>query len=304
MVLDVDPDAIPGGIRIQRNRGSLLRELESILQQVSHRRKKHVPVHNNSQFRIDFADVELTFAGLCLEHRGDTDIGDEVGERNQQVARRHSRGDPHVGEGAIDEIPQSYQRLIEDSSRSARQPYVAGLDGHKGQSGCVNEISQLVGQKSQSFIQGFDAIILHQGVALKRILGDGIGDSVVQTAVESSKFVNFYQRGTLKCEIGYRLAQIAVVVNNLVHREPSLRELAPMERRSDCNLRQNRTAACWTGDPSTLHRLRRLLHLERLYELIEETRYSVYQLGVGRFGGHPLSDFEPAPIDQIVPVCS
>ena len=75
-------------------------------------------------------------------------------------------------------------------------------------------------EKSQSFIQGLDAIIFQQTPALKSIFGDGIGNSIVETAVESSELVYLDRRAALKREIRYRLAQIAVVVNNLVNREP------------------------------------------------------------------------------------
>jgi len=72
-----------------------------------------------------------------------------------------------------------------------------------------------------------------------------------------------------------------------------------MQRRSYGNLGQNWPAAGGTGHPSALHGLGRLLDLERLNELIKETRYSVCQLRVRHFGREPLSDFEPAPVNQI-----
>jgi hypothetical protein len=86
----------------------------------------------------------------------------------------------------------------------------------------VNQISQLVREESQSFIQGLDAIVFQQRTALKSIFRDGIGDSIVETAVESSELVYLDRRAALEREIRYRLAQIAVVVNNLVNREPLL----------------------------------------------------------------------------------
>jgi hypothetical protein len=48
-----------------------------------------------------------------------------------------------------------------------------------------------------------------------------------------------------------------------------------------------------------LQRLRRLLDLKRLDELIKEAWYSVCQLRVGHFGRVSLSDLESAPIDQV-----
>ena len=78
-------------------------------------------------------------------------------------------------------------------------------------------------EKSQPFIQGLDALALHQRIALKSEFRDGIGDAIVETAVESSKFVDLDRRAAFKCQIRYRLAEIAIVVNNLVNRESLLR---------------------------------------------------------------------------------
>ena len=86
----------------------------------------------------------------------------------------------------------------------------------------MNQIAQFVREKPQSFIQGFDAIIFHQRTALKRVFRDGIGDSIVETAVESSKLVYLDRYLALERQIRYSLAEIAVVVNNLVNREPLL----------------------------------------------------------------------------------
>jgi hypothetical protein len=86
----------------------------------------------------------------------------------------------------------------------------------------VKVISQFVREKSEPLIQGLDAIVVHQRTALKRILRDGIGDRIVKTAVESSKLVCLDRRATFKCQIRYRLAEIAVVVNNLINRESLL----------------------------------------------------------------------------------
>lgn len=83
----------------------------------------------------------------------------------------------------------------------------------------MNQISQFVREKSQPFIQGLDAIALHQRMALKNVFRDGIGDAIVETAVESSKFIDLDRYTLFKCQIRYGLAQIAIVVNHLVNRE-------------------------------------------------------------------------------------
>ena len=64
-----------------------------------------------------------------------------------------------------------------------------------------------------------------------------------------------------------------------------------MPRRSYANLGQNRRpAARWTGNLAASHGLGRLFHSERLDDLLEEERYSVFELRLGRSGCGPLSD--------------
>ena len=84
-------------------------------------------------------------------------------------------------------------------------------------------IAQLVREESEPFIQRLDAHVLEQRTALERIFRDGIGDTVIETAVERSKLVDLDRRATFKCQIRYRLAKIAVVVNDLINRESLLR---------------------------------------------------------------------------------
>jgi len=54
---------------------------------------------------------------------------------------------------------------------------------------------------------------------LKSVFRDGIGDAIVETAVESSKLIDLDRHTPFECQIRYGLAQIAIVVNDLVHRE-------------------------------------------------------------------------------------
>ena len=44
-----------------------LRELECILQQVSHRREKHLPIDIEGKFGVNSADGKFTLASVSLE---------------------------------------------------------------------------------------------------------------------------------------------------------------------------------------------------------------------------------------------
>ena len=68
--------------------------------------------------------------------------------------------------------------------------------------------------------------VCHSKIALVAEFGDGIGNGIVQTAVERPKLVYEKRRIALIGEISYGLAQVAIVVDDLVNREPELQQLA------------------------------------------------------------------------------
>ena len=76
----------------------VLRELESVLQQVSDRREKHLPVDVESKFAVNIADSKLALPRVRLKGGRYFNVGDEIGEGDQVGSRRHPRCDPHVGE--------------------------------------------------------------------------------------------------------------------------------------------------------------------------------------------------------------
>jgi len=80
-------------------------------------------------------------------------------------------------------------------------------------------------------------------VALRVKLGGGDGDCIVQEAVQSAKLIIRDRGIKLDWEIGHGLAEIAVVVDDLLNREPVLEQLPAMLLRSDPHRGQNRIYA-------------------------------------------------------------
>jgi hypothetical protein len=146
-------------------------------------------------------------------------VGNQIGERHQLASRKHPRRYSHIGQGAIYETPHSNQGTVQHGSRCAGYSDVACFDGCNGKSRDVKMVSQLVREKSKPFVQGLYANVLDQRIPLKGIFGHCIGDTIVETAVESSKLVYLDRTAALKCEIRYCLTEITVVVNNLLNRE-------------------------------------------------------------------------------------
>ncbi len=101
----------------------------------------------------------------------------------------------------------------------------------------------------------------------------------------------------LECQIRYRLAQIAVVMHDLIDRKALLQELAAVQRGSGPHLRRYRAATTGgSGNLAAFHGLRSLLDLECLDQLIQEQRNPVCELGMGHSGRGPLSHLEAAAL--------
>ncbi len=87
-----------------------------------------------------------------------------------------------------------------------------------------------MGQGTQAFIQRPVGFRLRLGIFLLRVFRNGIGDAVVETAIEGPKLIYPYQGAAFESQIRYRLTQIAVVVDNLVNGKSSFQQLAPVQR--------------------------------------------------------------------------
>ena len=167
----------------------------------------------------------------------------------------------------------------------------------------MHEIAQLMRHGSQAFIQRPDPFSLRFRFSLVRVFRNSIGDAIVETAIERPKLIYLDRRTALESQIRYRLAQITVVVNNLVNSQSPLQQLAPVQRSGRADLGQCQLApARWTGNPATSHRLRAPFNLQSLDELVKEQRDAVGNIGVSHLGRVPLSKLASAPVDQVNPV--
>jgi hypothetical protein len=96
------------------------------------------------------------------------------------------------------------------SSRAAVAPFDPTLPAF------VQEVPQLVREKSKLLVQRFDIPVLQQRIALEDILLQGIGNAVVETAVERPEFIDPDEYFTFGSQFRDGLAQIAVVMDHLV----------------------------------------------------------------------------------------
>src|SRR5688572_4847224 len=105
------------------------------------------------------------------------------------MSRRQPRSYAHIGEGPIYEAPHPNKGPVQHGTGRAGRPYIAAFNGQNGESCRLKLISQLMRKISEPFVKCLDALVFQQRTALERILSDGIGNTVIKTAVERSKLV-------------------------------------------------------------------------------------------------------------------
>jgi hypothetical protein len=160
-------------------------------------------------------------------------------------------------------------------------------------------ISQLVREEADPLVQHRVHPVRFGGLLLIAEFGDGYGDGVIQAAIQRAELVDLDRGGHFERQVGDRLAEVAVVVHDLVHRESMRHQLAPVPHRAFTDLGSaGETASCGPGNLAAIHRKVGLLDAERLDELVEEDGYAKDQHLIGRGGHTALGDLQAATVDQ------
>jgi hypothetical protein len=114
------------------------------------------------------------------------------------------------------------------TSGAAVNGHGSALENAEGQHGRAEPVAQFVREGAQALGSSVDERLLAQPLVLR----DGLGDGVVETAVQRVKLVDCDVRVELECELGHRLAHVSVVVNDLAHAESHAKHVVAMLRRA------------------------------------------------------------------------
>lgn len=118
-------------------------------------------------------------------------------------------------------------------------------------------------------------------VASALVLGDGVGDGVVEAAIQGVKLVCGDGRVGLVGELGDDLTDIAVAVDHLAHAEAHRQHLAAVQRGALFD-----DPGVGGGDAQPVD------------ELAQEERHAILQLGLGRHRRRPRGDLGARAIDD------
>ena len=88
------------------------RELEGVLQEVSHHRREDLPVSLDGQAILDGHDAEGDAPGVRFHRGGRRELVDEFGDE-ELLQILDTLGEPDLGERAADERVQSHEAAME-----------------------------------------------------------------------------------------------------------------------------------------------------------------------------------------------
>jgi hypothetical protein len=130
-------------------------------------------------------------------------------------------------------------------------------------------------------------------------LGDSVRDGVVQAPIQGSEFIDGERHIPFERQVGDGLAEIPVVVDDLIHGVPHLEEFLPVGCGCHPHLGQGeRVAARRPRDPKALGIVIGFLRPQRSRELLQEEGNALGELlgGGGALGA--LLDLPPTSRDR------
>jgi len=140
-------------------------------------------------------------------------------------------------------------------------------------------------------------------VALKAELRHRVGDGIVQAPVQGPELHHGKGRIPLERQVGDGLAQVAVVVDDLVDGVTQQQQLLAMRGGANADLGQRpRVAARRARDGRARRGIVIVLCREGAGELVQEQGHPMGQLLVGRLAPGALGHLSLAPRDQFVAV--
>jgi hypothetical protein len=185
-------------------------ELERVLQEVGDGRRQQLAVRLDGNAVLHRRDGEIDLPRLCIERRRHLDLLDELGEKNARSRALPAR-QPHLGQGAIDQLAQSRQAALEHGAGASPDGDGAVPEELKGHGGGGDEVAQLVREEAQAL----DLLIGDVPLALARVVGDGLGDGVVEAKVEEMELIRAEVPPLIACQLDDRLADVPIIVDHL-----------------------------------------------------------------------------------------
>jgi len=123
-----------------------------------------------------------------------------------------------------------------------------------------NPLHPIIMGKLADALVGLGFIFLSENeITLVAKFADSIRYRVIEAAIESLELFDCKRSVAFDCQIRDRLAEVAVVVHDLVHRELQREQFLTVLRRRSSHFREGNPTSCRAGNPGTVNAVIRLL---------------------------------------------
>ena len=188
----------------------------------------------------------------------------------------------------IDEVTHADQASIEGARSGSLQPDTSALHGGDREDRGVEMIAHLVGQHAQGFVGACRVLEVEDGLPPYVPRRNGGCDRVVEPHVQLSELGNRDLLAFFVGKLGNRLAEIAVIMNDLIDAEPVPQQLLAVKGCGASN------PVIIAGDVCALR--------QHAGELIDEDRHAVFELERGRARSASHGDAITTASDQFRPI--
>jgi len=128
----------------------------------------------------------------------------------------------NLRQGMIDQVAQRCQAALQYRARCSRKREISGFGSGKRKRCCSERVAQLMRKKPGLLVSLDSAFLIGSRVALVAKLCNRICDCVIQAAIERSELIYLKGRIALEREVRDSLAQVTVVVYDLINGIPKI----------------------------------------------------------------------------------
>ena len=198
-----------------------------------------------------------------VDCRDDLDLLDQFGDRHA-VPQLGAALETDLRERAINQDPHPPQTAPEQGAGAPVNADAASRERIEGEHRGAEEVAHLVRQKTEVRHAG----AADRSVTLLLVRGDGLGDGVVEAAVQRLELVGRDRDVAFIGQLRDALADAPIVMDHLTHRQPDPEQLSAVQPRARGHVPVPRTAIA-------------LCRAQDCDELVHEQGQSVRQLGRG-----------------------
>lgn len=190
----------------------------------------------------------------------------------------------HLRDEALGEFVGVQEALMEHLPRAPCDTDTAALDRLERRARPLKGCPQLTAQYVEARALA-GRVSVHRLIALGAVLRDGGRDGVVEASVQLAKVIRADGRVQFQCKFGDRLADVAIPVHYLRHRESLPQKVVPVEGRGLTDVRVGREA-----------------ELQLVNQFIQKHGHAVFERFVRWGCSGPFRRLRFAPIDQLLAV--